>query len=147
MKTYSYYFAFLSAIAIGTLAGCHSEEGPPLGKVWGTVRAAGAPVAGVIVVFEPNDGSRPSAARTSDDGTYELRYSTSRMGAALGTHTVRIMPDTDDENPRDAVRVPPEYNSKSTLKEDVVEGTNVIDFDISLDSSSSRRGRRATTDQ
>lgn len=100
-------------------------------EVHGTVRVDGKPAAGVQIVFEPLAKDRPRAvARTNQDGFYTLgRQGPGRnSGAAAGRYHVRVMSDTEREDP---IVIPPEFNVKSTLEFEVVPGkTNVFDIDI-----------------
>ena len=116
--------------AATSLAGCSSEQ-PPLGRVTGYVRAEGQPVAGALVVFEP-EKRRASVGKTNEEGWYELNYTTVRKGAELGQHTVRIEGLTGEDAPPGSPRIPSKYNSKSTLTADVSSGSNELNFDIEV---------------
>lgn len=109
-------------------AGC-GEAGIPLASVEGTIRLDGQPVKGLFVEFQPTDGS-PSIGETDEHGFYRLRFSRERWGAEIAEHTVRIMADEDGGGRGGKDRLPARYNSKSELKRDVVEGTNVLNFDL-----------------
>lgn len=124
--------AFLgTAFFVCAAIGCAKQEGPPLGTVSGYVRAEGAPVSGVLVIFEPEAG-RASVGRTNESGWYELRYTSIRKGAELGHHTVRIEDAENMNEGGESLRIPSQFNSKSTLAADVVKGSNKVDFDIQV---------------
>lgn len=101
-------------------------------EVNGIVRVDGKPASGVQLVFEPLLKDRPRAiARTNKEGFYTLgrQGPGAQSGAAAGRYTVKVMSDTEREDP---IVIPPEYNVKSTLEFEVVPGkTNTFDIDIS----------------
>lgn len=122
------------------LCGCSGSSGPELGKVSGTVRLDGQPLANASVRFTPEKGA-PSIGITDDQGNYELQYSSSRNGALVGNHIVRISThrhagEDDDGNKTPAVpeKVPAEYNVNAAqnpeMKREVKSGSNAIDFDL-----------------
>lgn len=102
-------------------------------EVSGTIRIDGKPARGVQVVFQPVDASRPRAlAQTDKDGVFRLgrQGPGNRQGAASGKYRVQLLTDTDSP---DAVIIPAEYNTRSTLEFEVVPGkANVFDVDIKL---------------
>ena len=125
----------LAVVAILALVvvGC-SGGGPDLGKVTGNVTLDGKPLQGAIVQFEPK-GGRPSSGTTDSEGNYELNYTFQEKGALLGKHTVRIYPQTEDEEgnqlPPDAiVKIPATYNEQSELTAEVEPGSNTCDFEL-----------------
>jgi hypothetical protein len=122
------------------LLGC---SGGDIGKVKGQVTLDGQPLPGALVVFQPEDGSRPSTGRTDDAGKYELLYSREVKGAKVGKHKVSITTgsESDGEKGKPEVvveKVPAKYNVKSELVREVKPGTNEIDF--ALDSKGERFG-------
>jgi hypothetical protein len=121
------FVAFFGAIGL-VFAGC-GDGGPRLASVSGTVRLGSEPLHGASVVFEPNPGS-PSFGFTDTDGRYSLRYTLSKDGAMVGTHTVRISTAEDEEGRRSVERVPARYNVRSELRQEVRPGHNRIDFDL-----------------
>ena len=100
-------------------------------EVSGAVRIDGVPAKGVRLVFEPVDRSIPRAmALTGDDGRYRLgrQGSADKVGAAGGKYVIRVMSDSESAN---AVAIPAEYNTKSSLQVDVIPGkANVFDVDV-----------------
>lgn len=130
--------ALVTAVAV-VVTGC-GAEGPPLGKVSGTVQYEGAPLADARVVFRPEQG-RTSVGTTDADGVYTLEFTPGRGGALLGEHVVSITwenpnaPEPDQvaagrsaEKP--TVILPPAYNTRSTLRATVVAGENRFDFTL-----------------
>ena len=114
------------------LAGC-GDSGPERGEVTGTVTLDGQPLVGATVEFQPQEGS-PSYGETDTEGRYRLGYTPEKPGAVVGEHTVRIStyrvkgpPGAQEEVPE---RVPPEYNTESTVTREVKPGENVFDFPI-----------------
>ena len=77
-----------AAVAIWC-GGC-GRKGPDVVKVRGTITKGGRPVSNMVVQFYPEKG-RPSAARTDDNGYYELEFSEEiPKGAELGKHRVSL---------------------------------------------------------
>lgn len=73
------------------LAGCGgSSDAPELGDVTGVLTLDGIPREGVSVRFTPESGGRTSVATTEADGSFEMVYSRSAMGAKIGSHSVSI---------------------------------------------------------
>lgn len=120
-------------------AGCSSTPGdqPDLGTVTGTVTMDEKPLAGVMVVFSPENG-RSSMGTTDDAGKYELLYVSDTKGAKIGTHKISIATAQTDSSEEEGGEggtpfketIPAKYNAKSTLTEEVKAGDNVIDFKL-----------------
>lgn len=127
----------LAVVALCLAMGCAQAAGPELGYVEGNVTLDGKPLDGAEVQFEPSD-SRPSVAFTDENGHYVLKFTGSRDGATVGTHTVRILSargSSGGEGDGPLVKARPEllpakYHEKSTLTADVQSGNNTIDFDL-----------------
>jgi hypothetical protein len=114
-------------------AGCRKGN-PNFARVSGQVRLDGQPVSGAVVEFEPEGGS-PSYGLTDPYGRFTVRFSHEQAGALIGKHTVRITTRRTvmDESGRLVVlpeKIPPQYNSHSTLKVEVRPGSNYFDFDL-----------------
>lgn len=141
-------FSALLALGLFCLCqfGCGSKgDQPELGTVNGTVTLDGQPLAGVAVVFQPDNG-RPSRGTTNAEGKYELIYIRQTKGAKVGPHRVEIAPseeggveeaegDGDESStagskPAGKSKVPARYNSKSELNVQVKSGANKIDFEL-----------------
>ena len=113
-----------------SLTGC---GGGDLGSVTGTITLDEAPLSDALVMFNPIEGGRPSAARTDTAGKYELVYNRDKKGAEFGEHIVEIT--TGDELVQDddtvktiAEKVPKKYNFDSELTATVKKGAQEIDF-------------------
>lgn len=124
----------IAIIFFATLIGCGGvTDRPELGYVEGTVTMDGKPVANATVIFQKS-GARPSAARTDEDGYYEMVYTDEVNGVALGTHKVFISTasegDADQDIARQKETVPAKYNNASELTADVVAGSQVLDFKL-----------------
>ena len=132
-------YAIGAIFALAMIAGC----GPPsnMGYVTGVVTLEGEPVGNASVIFYP-EGGRPSVAMSKNDGSYELIFTRSKMGALVGQHKVTVMQeDPDDPVPGEApsdeppfkkVNIPRKYTDqeKTDLTATVVNGSNVFDFDL-----------------
>ena len=105
---------------------------PPLGTVSGIVTLDGAPLANAAIVFQPEEGMESgvripeSIGRTGADGRYSMIYVQGVLGAAIGTHRVKISA-TDDKGDE---KLPVNYNRKSELMAQVSAGDNNIDFPL-----------------
>lgn len=140
----------LLVVALSTLvlnlSGCGGiNDEPKLGKVTGTVTMDGAPVSGIAVVFQPDDG-RPARGKTDSAGKYELTYIGKTAGSKVGPNRVEIAFSeegeeesanaNEGENPgaakpkRGKIAIPARYNTNSELKVDVKPGENVFDFKL-----------------
>ena len=118
-----------------SFVGCGGSAGsdqPKLGTVSGIVTMDGQPLADVIVTFTPTQG-RASNGKTDGEGKYELGYLRDTKGAVLSSHTVSITTPQDAPTPPGQTYkdpIPAKYNSKTTLKEEVTEGDNTINFEL-----------------
>ena len=123
--------SFLPFILIGLfVCGCGHSTATAI--VNGTVRFDGQPLADASVVFEPTDGSRPSAGTTDASGKYTLRFNPTTEGAIAGEHIVSIRTapaEPDPENPA-VERLPSKYHSATELKATLKSGRQTIDFDL-----------------
>jgi hypothetical protein len=118
---------------------------PPLGQVAGRVTLAGQPVPNATVTFAPKDpiygegqnGKRLAASVslgvTDDNGNYTLLYVKDVNGAYVGQHKVMI----ESKDPSGRERLRPEFNSKSTLEREVKPGSQVMDFEVQSNESTS----------
>ena len=126
--------AFLLGSFAPLVAGC-GGGGPDLIEVTGTVTLDNRPLADASVEFQPEEGGSPSYGTTDENGRYELVYGVGKPGAMIGKHVVRIttyqMESTGEGDPTIVPeRVPPQYNSQTTLSEEVAPGRNEINFDL-----------------
>lgn len=120
--------------AIATMIGCGgSGGGPPVGSVSGTVTIKGQPAPDVVVEFTPIDGGRGSSGTTDGSGQYQLIYTSDKMGAQVGKHTVKISGNQvlDDSNtnlmkPKTSV---PKEIAAMTREVEVSSGSNTIDLE------------------
>lgn len=103
-----------------------------MAPVSGVVTLDGKPVAGLEVNFEPTGepADRGTATGyTQQDGSFALAYPGFKVGAPPGEYVVRIVggESLDDGT---TLRVPPQYNKESTLKETVASGDNQFKFEL-----------------
>lgn len=118
------------------LVGCN--RGPELAPVSGRITLDGQPLAVAQLIFQPDArNSASSYGLTDEGGHYELRYGRERLGALVGSHTVRIRAATELTGPKGGTILrpqilPPRYNSQSELHREVKSGVdNQFDFDLS----------------
>ena len=117
------------------LAGC-GESGPQIAEVTGLVTLDNSPLAGALVSFEPTGPGRTSVGNTDESGRYRLQFTPDRYGALPGEHNVRISTKQfvfDEERGEDVPqpeRVPPVYNTESTLKATVESSGSEVDFTL-----------------
>ena len=120
--------------AVAMLAGCGGGyDGPPVGSVAGTVTIQGKPAPDVVVEFTPTEGGRGSTGTTDDSGQYELIYSSNKMGAQVGKHTVKIsgnqvLDDNSTNMMKPKTSVPKEV-AEMTREVEVSSGSNTIDLE------------------
>ena len=112
-------------------------------EVTGTVTLDGKPLPGATVIFQPEDGSRPSIGVTDESGRYELGYTQKVKGALVGKHRVSITTGQEGEDDSGETvivveQVPVQYNVESQLVKEVTSGSNEIDFP--LDSKGEKDG-------
>ncbi|HWL10608.1 MAG TPA: hypothetical protein VNQ76_19535 [Planctomicrobium sp.] len=126
----------LSAAVVFATWGCSSKSAdhPDLGTVTGIVTLDGAPLADAIIEFLPERG-RPSGALTDHEGRYKLAYTSDAQGAIVGTHSIRISteryaPQPDGSTIPIPEKLPAKYHQKSTLTEEVKEGSNQFNFEL-----------------
>ena len=83
-----------------TLAGCGGGNGTV--PVEGTVQYQGQPVPGISsIMFQPEDGGRPSTASTGEDGHFVLNFSRTEKGAKPGKYAVTfaLLDEPEDISP------------------------------------------------
>jgi hypothetical protein len=131
----------LGALALVLLApvGC-GRSGPEMARVTGKVTYQGKPVPKGTIAFIPVAGTgRNATGAIAPDGTYTLQTEDPNDGAQLGEYRVTISARDDavlDYTPPVPIlpkRLAPEkYENPETsgLKETVVRGSNVFDFDL-----------------
>jgi hypothetical protein len=131
--------ALFALIAVAT--GC-GGTGLDTAAVNGTIKVAGAPMAGVQVTFTPANG-RPANGVTDASGNYSLSTLAADDGAIPGKHKVKFAysdpaaATPDSGNPVPSVAAPTPFNAKylndqtSGHEVDVVAGkTNKFDFEL-----------------
>src|SRR5262249_34110494 len=118
--------------------GCGDADGRQ--KVSGTVALKGQPVDAGHLEFIPMDGGGSHAGATIENGKYTIPAD---KGLLPGNYTVKVYwpdltsqpkraagetpgPGDDRQIPKN--RMPPKYNSKTTLTREVKKGANTIDF-------------------
>lgn len=109
--------------------GCSDGDRPPIGRVKGLVTIDGQPAEGLGVLFS-QQGFRSSSGMTNERGEYELKYVKDTMGAAVGTHKVRIEYVSQEGAVARRATIPEKYNRKSELTAKVESGTNEFNFDL-----------------
>src|SRR4051794_21244066 len=126
-----YWTLYFWLLLLGLLfVGCR-KSGPELAPVSGRITLAGKPLENADVVFQPDNGKSPAAARTDAEGRYELAYKRGVTGGPVGQNTVQIRVS------REVVRKPPHiaarFNSQSELRREVKAGQNEFDFDVTTE--------------
>jgi hypothetical protein len=124
------------------VVGCRNEP-YKVAHVSGRVTLDGQPVPNAAIVFSPvatKDNNEPgpdSGARTDADGRFTLTLTgTSRAGAVVGKHKVRITliqdSNSSDDLPKQYKKLPGKFSGKNTILEfDVpASGTSAADFKL-----------------
>ena len=129
------------------LVGCGSKpEGPLRASVTGSVTLDGEPLKAGVVRFQPvEETSGPQTSINIVDGKFDVDE---QSGPVVGQHRVEIESSDDGGYAMDdeeafkklqeqgirkieVVKVPPQYNTRSTLQETVAEeGPNTFKFDL-----------------
>jgi hypothetical protein len=120
--------------------GCGRSD---LGTVSGTVTLDGQPLEGAQVVFMPQGEGAPSYGQTDAQGLYSLTHTSGHPGALIGSHTVSISVEEEEEydasgsdqgsvteEPDKPNKVPARYNEDTELTADVQAGDNTVDFPL-----------------
>lgn len=127
---WSLLFLFcLGLTGCGTSAPADPRE---FGKVGGKVTIGGKPVAtkGVLLVFFPDNGKKPTSVPVKEDGTYAGE-------AVVGANKVYVVPSVGADgaylDPK-KVGIAKKYleEKTTTLKADVKGGDNTSDFEIGM---------------
>ncbi|MDR1957493.1 MAG: hypothetical protein LBQ54_00315 [Planctomycetaceae bacterium] len=117
---------------LSSVSGCN--RGPATARVTGMVTFGGKPLAEATVEFLPEDGSRSSVGTTDTNGTYELKFSATAIGAVPGKHKVVIRTvtgETDSDNPVLPKEIlPARYHKNSELTADLKSGKQTVNFDL-----------------
>jgi len=112
------------------LVGCGGD--PDLADVKGVITLDGKPLPDAFVQFTPDANGATSYGKTDAKGSYRMKFSNSAYGAFIGDSRVSIR--TGDVKPDNSGRIPelvPKiYNSESTLRANVVAGSNTFDFEL-----------------
>jgi hypothetical protein len=115
--------------------GCGGSDRPPLGRCSGTVTIDGAPLSGVIVIFQPEEG-RAAVATTDSEGRYEVMYVGGVKGSKVGPTNVMFAAPTGGSPSHP---IPPKYQGKTDLNIEVMDGSNVFDFDLKSEGAAPKR--------
>jgi hypothetical protein len=133
-STKNQLFGFaLAALLPAVFSGCGNSAQNPV-PVAGVVKVNGAPVADLLVVYQPERPGPPAIGYTDNHGRYELRLPGKRTGAFPGRYTVKINFDYDpgSDNPVPPFRIPDSYNSQSRLRAEVTQGSNLHEFELTF---------------
>ncbi len=120
--------------------GCGGQKGPERASVHGTVTVDGQPVEQGTISFAPTDGNEgPSAGGNIENGQYDIPI---KLGPVLGMHLVAITGTQETGQTRPAptnpsiqipimrLTVPPQYNTNSQLKREILAGENELSFEL-----------------
>lgn len=121
-------------LLLSIVTGCTGSKGPELGWVEGVITINSEPASHVLVEFQPQEpGGSPSYGFADEEGRYKLKFTGTKSGALVGTHTIRVMfDDPSPDAPPPPVQIPPKYNRQSELTAEVLPGTNYHDFDLQV---------------
>ena len=126
--------SFVCAVAVLCSFGCGRGDLPELAPVTGTVTLDGVPFPHAIVYFhtKKEKGGRPATGTTDAEGKYDLIYLDGVKGAHIGMNSVEITTEWPDGEPGEGEteKIPPKYNTKTTLTAEVKDERNVFDFSL-----------------
>lgn len=110
------------------LGGC--GEGFQTAEVSGSVKLDGKPAPGLMIQFEPDDGTEtnlpPSTGYTNAGGQFVLVRPGRKTGTVVGKHTVRIMTSEGS----DLVILNGRKIEGTVSQREVKPGSNVIDVEL-----------------
>ena len=120
-----------------TSAGC----GPGYPRIEGNITLDGVPVDGGSISFIQGTGPGSDKGNAPILGGKYVIEGERAKNLTPGSYTVQIFwlqrtakagpdPAVVDTSPAVMQRIPPQYNSKSTLKREITPGTNKFDFDL-----------------
>jgi hypothetical protein len=109
------------------VAGCGNPN-LSVAPVSGTVTLDGVPLKAASVMFQPNDGGRPSFGVTNDQGRYVLEYSLNELGAKVGVCTVRITTENRGDDGKVTKEMVPKRYKASPIEVQVESKSNTIDI-------------------
>ncbi len=142
MSTYTRSVLFCGLVGI---IGCSGAS--QVAPVEGVVNLDGKPVAGALVIFEP-DGEAPvqSTGVTDEFGQFRLRSNDGRLGAVVGTHRVVVRgassfavatdKEADEVTPvadTSATAIPSDYLriDRTPLRQEVTATANSVSIELS----------------
>lgn len=84
---------------------CIGCDGSNVVPIEGTVQYQGEPVAGIEIVFTPENGPRPSYGSTDENGHFRMTYTVQEMGVAKGKQAVTFdwEGSSDGSKPSEAI--------------------------------------------
>jgi hypothetical protein len=109
------------------VAGCGNPN-LSVAPVSGIVTLDGAPLKAASVMFQPNDGGRPSFGVTNDQGRYVLEYSLNELGAKVGACTVRITTENRSDDGKVTKEMVPKRYKTLPIEVHVESKANTIDI-------------------
>lgn len=116
------------AVLCMLLAGCGDEF--QTAEVSGTIKVDGKPAPGLMIQFEPEDGSGtrlpPSIGYTNAEGQYALVRPGRKTGTVVGKHTVRVMTSEGS----DLTTLKGRKLAGMVSQREVKPGPNVIDVEL-----------------
>lgn len=145
----SILFALVLAISAAAGSGCGkapTDRRPRPVPVSGTVVFDGAPSAGAVVMFAPQDHQYAASARTAEDGTFRLQTFAPDDGAVPGKYRVVVYKVDVIDLPNGGVRedqhLPRLYHDKeSTPLAAVVSADGKNDITLTLTNQPSEKLR------
>ena len=111
------------------MAGCGNPN-LSVAPVSGTVTLDGTPLKKASVMFQPNDGGRPSFGVTNDQGRYVLEYSLNELGAKVGVCTVRVTTENRSDDGKVTKEMVPKRYKTSPIEVQVESKSNTIDIPL-----------------
>ncbi len=119
---------FVCLFSIALLSGCGGgADLPKLHQLDGTVIHKDKPLSGVIIVFTPLAGGRPSYGNVDENGKFSMAFTNDAAGVAAGENIVTLLEPNPDPD------TPPLTPEMKTLFDKYGEGKSSLNITVDTD--------------
>lgn len=119
---------FICLLSVALISGCGGgADLPTLHQLNGTVIHKDKPLSGVIIVFTPLAGGRPSYGNVDENGKFSMAFTNDAAGVAAGENIVTLMEPNPDPD------TPPLTPEMKTLFDKYGEGNSSLNVTVDSD--------------